>query len=431
MQNGAQVNSCLVVKNGLQAKTIKMNGLYWVRSDLRLEDNLALNAFLNECQYGIIVWCPNKSTRRAGSFRRKFLEDSLAHFNESLRSIGQKLYIAENDIDYEVEKILHQFPIHKIYFSSLSSADERHDEEKIIKLCQKHLLEWYSFDQETLIANHHLPFDLPSMPFIFSDFRKKIELSLIIEPPVSLTSKRNQPFPEFHYHHIFTTHSNLIFSGGEDAARKRLQYYFWESKAIQSYKETRNGMLNANDSTRLSPWLSLGVLSARFIIYKLREFEAEFGTNESTYWLLFELLWRDYLKFFSRKYGYKLFKEEGIKRGKHYQSIKDHDKFKLWCQGLTDEVFINANMNELNQTGWMSNRGRQNVASFLVHQLKLPWIWGAAFFEEQLIDYDCDLNWGNWLYLSGNGSDPRARVFNIKRQAEAYDKDGLYQSKWL
>lgn len=87
-------------------------------------------------------------------------------------------------------------------------------------------------------------------------------------------------------------------------------------------------------------------------------------------------------------------------------------------------------MNELNCTGWMSNRSRQNVASYLVHQLGLPWTWGAAYFEKMLIDYDPDVNWGNWLYLSGQGSDPRAREFNIERQASMYDASGEYQNKW-
>ena len=104
--------------------------------------------------------------------------------------------------------------------------------------------------------------------------------------------------------------------------------------------------------------------------------------------------------------------------------------FYEWCEGKTTERFVNANMNELNQTGWMSNRGRQNVASYLVHHLKLPWTWGASYFESKLIDYDSDLNWGNWLYLSGNGSDPRARIFNMKRQAEVYDPESKYQDRW-
>ena len=407
-----------------------MQGIYWVRTDLRLQDNLSLNAFMEECHEGIILWCPNKSTKRAGSHRQDFLEDSLFQFNKSLIPLGQRLHIGEDEIAIELEKILSQFSIEKIFFSALSSSKEKSDEEKVIFLCQKYNLRWEAWDQETLIEQTNLPFELSNMPFIFSDFRRKIEQNLIIKTPINLTQKRNCFLKNFNYSTNSRSHSKLIFNGGEESALQRLHYYFWESKAILSYKETRNGMMNTNDSSRLSPWLSLGLLSPRAIMHQLKAFELDHGANESTYWLLFELLWRDYLKYFSRKFEHNIFLEDGIKRGKHYSSEENQQLFDQWCQGKTSEDFINANMNELNQTGWMSNRGRQNVASYLVHHLKIPWTWGAAFFEVRLIDYDCDLNWGNWLYLSGNGSDPRARIFNIKRQAEVYDKDSLYQKKW-
>jgi deoxyribodipyrimidine photo-lyase len=105
--------------------------------------------------------------------------------------------------------------------------------------------------------------------------------------------------------------------------------------------------------------------------------------------------------------------------------------FNAWCKGTSPDDFINANMQELNQTGWMSNRGRQNVASYLVKTLHVHWQWGAAYFERKLIDYDAASNWGNWAYLAGVGQDPRDRIFNTKLQAERYDRDGAYQKKWL
>ncbi len=141
-------------------------------------------------------------------------------------------------------------------------------------------------------------------------------------------------------------------------------------------------------------------------------------------------MWRDYFKFFSLKFGRKLFLEQGITSDYRTQVNRDSKLFEKWCCGETDEKFINANMNELNQTGWMSNRGRQNVASYLIHDLNLPWVWGASYFEKKLIDYDPDLNWGNWLYLSGKGSNPRARKFNIQKQAMQYDPYQSYQNKW-
>lgn len=102
-----------------------------------------------------------------------------------------------------------------------------------------------------------------------------------------------------------------------------------------------------------------------------------------------------------------------------------------WINGSTKEPFVNANMKELSKTGWMSNRGRQNVASYWSKELEQDWRIGAAYFESMLIDFDVHSNWGNWMYISGVGNDPRNRKFNSKAQAERYDAAGKYQRLWL
>lgn len=219
------------------------------------------------------------------------------------------------------------------------------------------------------------------------------------------------------------------FSPKENKGSARLNHYLWKTHAIQNYKETRNGMIRFDDSSKLSPWLNVGNLSPRTVYFELKRYEAQVCENESTYWLLFELLWRDYFKFFSLKFGQKIFLTSGLSLGVS-PNQKDLATFHSWCEGKTPDAFINANMNELNQTGWMSNRGRQNVASYLIHDLGLNWTWGAEYFEKKLFDYDPDLNWGNWLYLSGRGSDPRARKFNTLKQAETYDPQGKYRQIW-
>ena len=113
------------------------------------------------------------------------------------------------------------------------------------------------------------------------------------------------------------------------------------------------------------------------------------------------------------------------------QTLQANSKlFESWSQGTTLEPFVNANMIELNKTGWMSNRGRQNVASFLSKNLLLDWRMGAAYFESLLIDYDVHSNYGNWMYVSGVGNDPRDRKFNVRLQAERYDSNGKYQRMW-
>ncbi len=110
----------------------------------------------------------------------------------------------------------------------------------------------------------------------------------------------------------------------------------------------------------------------------------------------------------------------------------DKAKFEAWINGKTGVPFIDANMKELQLTGFMSNRGRQNVASFLTKDLGIDWTWGATYFESQLIDYDVCNNWGNWNYVAGVGNDPREdHYFNIETQVEKYDKNGDYVKLWL
>jgi deoxyribodipyrimidine photo-lyase len=191
-------------------------------------------------------------------------------------------------------------------------------------------------------------------------------------------------------------------------------------------------MIGNNYSSKFSAWLANGCISANTIYNQLKIYETIHGANESTYWLYFELLWRDYFYFVMQKYGKKLFWKKGIKDSINSSFGFDPKYFSIWKNGATGNDFIDANMIELKLTGYMSNRGRQNVASYLCNDLKIDWRYGAAYFEEQLIDYDVCCNWGNWAYLAGVGNDPRPnRYFNIERQAKEYDEDGAYRKLWL
>jgi deoxyribodipyrimidine photo-lyase len=106
--------------------------------------------------------------------------------------------------------------------------------------------------------------------------------------------------------------------------------------------------------------------------------------------------------------------------------------FETWKNGETGEPFVDANMKELLLTGYMSNRGRQNTASYLMHDMGINWTWGASWFENRLVDYDPSSNWLNWAYIAGVGNDPKnGRKFNIESQAERYDPKGKYVSFWL
>ena len=224
--------------------------------------------------------------------------------------------------------------------------------------------------------------------------------------------------------------SAFIFKGGSDSAKERLDHYLWKTRKVNFYKQTRNGLIGLDYSSKFSAWLSNGSISPREIYWEIKQYEKDILKNQSTYWLVFELIWRDFFKYISLKYGNKIFMLGGILE-KDYEWSTDFQIFNEWIEGRTVEPFVNANMIELNSTGWMSNRGRQNVASFLAKELKIDWRWGAAYFESKLIDYDVHSNYGNWMYVSGVGNDPRDRKFNIKFQAERYDSMNKYQNMWL
>jgi len=233
------------------------------------------------------------------------------------------------------------------------------------------------------------------------------------------------------YTHFEThIHSAFPFKGGTQSGLKRMQDYFWKTKGLSSYKDTRNGLIGTAYSSKLSAWLACGAVSAKMVYHKIKKYEIEVQKNTSTYWLVFELLWRDYFKYVSLKHRNKIYQINGI-FNREINPLNDKKRFENWTNGKTPEPFVNANMQELNQTGFMSNRGRQNTASYLAKTMGINWLWGAMYFEGKLIDYDPDCNYGNWMYVAGTGNDPRDRIFNVRLQAQRYDPSGNYQKLWL
>jgi deoxyribodipyrimidine photo-lyase len=220
--------------------------------------------------------------------------------------------------------------------------------------------------------------------------------------------------------------SNSWPTGGESAGLSRLQDYLYETKACLHYHETRNGMIERDDSSKFSSWLAWGCLSQRRVYHELKNLEQ----TEGIVALIYELIWRDYFKFLAGLTKEKFFHRDGI-LDRTLEWNGSPSLCEQWRRGETGEDFVDANMRELRLTGLMSNRGRQNVASFFAKKLRLDWTLGARWFEQQLIDEDPENNWGNWLYLAGVGTDPRDRMFDVKKQAKDYDPSGSYRQKWL
>jgi len=423
--------------------------IVWFKTNLRLEDNETLLKAISKSDSVIPIYCFDESHfqetkfgfKKTGSYRFKFLLDSLIDLDSSLRKLGSGLLILKGKPEVEIPKVVLEFDVFKVFANREVSYEEKQTEALLQTALFKMNCDIETFSTSTLYHAEDLPFTIKDIPDVFTKFRKRIEkeseVRATFESPIHISSPSIEPlnlpsFEEFNLEEKVTDkRAAIYFKGGETAALARLKHYFFDSKCISSYKETRNGLVGEDYSSKFSAWLALGCISPRYIFQELKKYEAQQEENDSTYWLVFELLWRDYFRFMMKKHKDKFFNQAGIKEVA--KPIEEHNSELLqdWVDGKTGVDFIDANMLELKLTGFMSNRGRQNVASYLCNDLKLDWRYGAAYFEQQLIDYDVSSNWGNWAYLAGVGNDPRGnRKFNIEKQANDYDKDRVYRDLW-
>lgn len=427
--------------------------IYWFRNDLRLHDNEGLSRAIEDADEILPVFVidprwfgrhPELGFHKTGIFRATFLLEALADLRQSLRSKGGDLIIRIGNPALILSELAEELDAGAIYASKEVTQEETDQESMLSKRLKPLNIDLELFWMSTLYHVRDLPFSVVKLPDVFTTFRKQVEERSTVREtwpvPDSIHFLRNIEAGEipslkelgFDEPVAIDSRAAIQFKGGETAALARMQHYFWDTDALKVYKETRNGLLGEDFSSKFSAWLSLGCLSPRRIYDEVCRYEDERVRNDSTYWLTFELIWRDYFRFVALKYGTRLFKPAGIKYEMHKKWSHDKTLFMKWANGETGIPFIDANMRELKETGFMSNRGRQNVGSFLVKDLGIDWTWGAAWFESMLTDYDVCSNWGNWNYVAGVGNDPREdRYFNIYSQATRYDEQGEYVKHWL
>jgi len=472
--------------------------VHWFRhGDLRLHDNPALcrcitKAKKNDENIGILpIFCfdprifgneakSSFNSLKCGPRRAQFILESVKDLRLNLEKRGSGLLVVANGKAEEIfEKIKE---CEKDRFLDITCQEEVGSEEKLIDARIQSLsgtdnkLKLEKVWGSTLYNHEVLPFKngVHDMPDTFTPFRNKVEKNCEIDTPLStpsssdlklLPSSELQSIVECLFNYTnnqsalsfepslldlgytnedlnsiekseVTSKGVMNFVGGETAALARVKDYIWDKDLLKTYFDTRNGMLGADYSTKFSPWLAHGCLSPRYVAQQCREYEKQRVENKSTYWVVFELLWRDFFKFFAMKHGNSIFLLDGTlgqaAHGSHPNSRKwglDKRHLQLWKDGKTGYPLVDANMRELKATGFMSNRGRQNVCSFLAIDMKTDWRYGADYFEQELLDYDVYSNWGNWC--SGAGmTGGRLNRFNIVKQGKDYDCDGDYVKYW-
>ena len=411
-------------------------GLFLFSNDLRLDDNPALALAASEVDQLICLYCldpkqPPSSLRAPSNLsphRQQFLFASIIDLHTSLKRLNQGLLVTTEPALDIIPQLITQHNIGHIYGSEHAGYYENQNWQLLAK--RYPFIKFKRLASHTLFAQSDLPFQLTDLPTSFSKFRKLVE-PLLIKPPLPQPTSMppspvaSMPLPS----NLKTVIQASLFKGGEQQGRVHLQRYF-DSSLASHYKETRNGLDGMDYSTKFSPWLANGCLSVRRVIHQLRHYERDREANDSTYWIYFELLWREYYQWYAQHYGVQLFSAKGIKSSKPNTSFYP-ERFQKWCHGNTPYPIVNACMKQLKATGYMSNRGRQLVASCFVHELGLDWRHGAAYMEQHLVDYDMASNWGNWQYLAGVGADPRGhRRFDLVKQAQTYDPKQLFIKRW-
>ena len=424
----------------------KINSLVWFRNNMRVEDNSSLTKAINNSEnvIGFINIDPKNflSTKygfkKTEKYRVKFLLETISDLKSQLDKLNISLIITHKDFGQSINEIINQFEVTSIYTQTEWTRDELKEESFIPE--EINLIK--DFDQ-FLFSPNDVRSLYDNIPRGFSNFRKKCEKYLSVNDTLSIPKSLNSdnkisidyPIPSLSDLGFkdFEVHKDSVFrfKGGETNAKNRIRNYFFETRNVSTYKLTRNGLIGEDYSSKFSPWLANGSVSVKYIFKSLKEYEKEVEKNDSTYWLYFELIWRDFFKYVSMQHKDKFFNKDGI-YGEDKEWSDDQDILLNWINGKTNEPFVNANMIELSKTGFMSNRGRQNVSNYLTKELKIDWRIGAEYFESMLIDYDVHSNYGNWLYNAGIGNDSMPfRKFNPKLQSERYDPDKSYEKIWL
>ena len=442
---------------------MKKIGLYLFTNDLRIKDNTLLyQASQVVDELVCVVVEPVLShyssqfaqEQQYGAHRTAFISQSISELKTNLSDLEQTLIVLRQDQDKSdnvkdsLKEIISTLNVTRLFANAHCGYDEQQLVQSTLADCPN--LTVIQAHNSTLFELDDFPFTLDKLPRSFTKFRKLIEhlaidtqsLTITTLPPAPESTIKLRRHLEFSLIKTNDLTSELSFKGGETSGLVHLDHYFSHDYASR-YKQTRNALDGIENSTKFSPWLALGCVSPKTICRHLTRFESHLGSNDSTYWIYFELLWREYFYWKCMSLKASLFTgsyTNPVVAESSNQSASPN--FSKWKRGNTNYPIVDACMRQLNATGYMSNRGRQLAASCLIYELGVDWRHGAAYFESQLVDYDVASNWGNWAYIAGalnqparnnqtkNQSQPKSRHFDLAKQTKMYDPDHAFINQW-
>ena len=393
--------------------------VFWFRRDLRLDDNLGLYRAL-ESKYPVIPLflfdediLDNLDKNDA---RVSFIHDSLLKINEELKTIGSSLLVKNGKINAVWDSLFLDFDVKEVFFNKDYEPYAIKRDLAVCELLDTYKCSSFLFKDQVVFEEMEIT-KADGLPYtVFTPYKNKW-----LDKYKSIA-----PVQEFDATNLFSNFYkiNFEFLSLEDIGfeQSTIKVQPHNLKHVAAYHETRD--FPASDTTSyLSPHLRFGTVSTRKLV------NWAFHKNDV---FLSELIWREFFKqilFSFPRVVSNNFKPsyDGI------QWLNKEEDFKRWCSGTTGYPMVDAGMRQLNETGYMHNRVRMVVASFLCKHLLIDWQWGEAYFAQKLLDYDLSANVGNWQWASGTGCDaaPYFRVFNPEIQLKKFDAKGVYIRKWI
>jgi deoxyribodipyrimidine photo-lyase len=413
-----------------------MTVIWWIRRDLRLHDNQALSTALESGMpvQPLFIFDPNLlNSDYVGDKRLAFLFASLRALDNDLQAVGSYLLTRRGDPAEVLGELRAELEYQKVVAERDHSPYAQRRDHRVGTVVP---LQRVGSSAIRLPGSVRKADDDPYV--VFSPFRNRwMEGRLpspqdVLPAPDSITSPaplEGVGIPEDPDYQL-----NDEFPIGEENARQRLLEFTEPDGIIAGYANQRNRMA-AHGTSRLSPYLRFGIISPREAFVAAREAQARQDSHDarqgSSTWIE-ELIWRDFylhiLNFFPRA------RTENFRQ--KYDALNwrnDQAEFEAWTEGKTGYPVVDAAMRQLKSIGWMHNRARMIVASFLVKDLLVDWRWGERHFMQHLIDGDPASNNGGWQWAAGTGTDaaPYFRIFNPVSQSEKHDPEGTYIRRWV
>ncbi|KAA6440492.1 cryptochrome DASH [Dyadobacter flavalbus] len=391
--------------------------IYWFRNDLRLQDNEALCSAVESAKeiVPVYVFDPRQfentrfGFRRTGALRAQFLIDSVTDLRNNLQKKGGNLLVRIGDPEKIVSQLAEDYNAEYVYTSKEIAPQETNVESQLSKNLKLINIDIKLFWMDTLVHAVDLPFPISKLPADYAGFVSQIKDNLRVTEPFPEIGKITLP-AQYDAGFIPTVSGlgineneipvsddqSKISFGGETAALKVFDEF------IKDYilNDKNPGTNDSITDSRISDWLSVGSISARYIYHHIKSAQADSLKIEAT---INNLLTRDYFHWTLLRYGPRLFKPSGIKHDFSKQWANDNDLYEKWINGQTDDEQVNAIMKKLISEGYLTLSEREHAASYLVNNWGVNWTWGAMYFESHLMDYEVSVNWGRWNNVAGVG----------------------------